>query len=292
MKFRTEIKITDAPKNLSPKRPVLLMGSCFSDNIGAKIKSTGWPAIVNPCGVLYNPVSIAVMFQLALTQRVIRREIIADSITEREGRYVSWFMGSVAMADTPEECVNKVCEAADRLEEGIETAECIFLTFGTSDVWLLRGSDRAVGNCHKHPSSEFDKRRVSIEETVSIWKAIIEAVRHRNPDVKITFTVSPRRYLSEGAAENSRQKAVLILACERLCGELENVFYFPAYEIMNDDLRDYRFYKSDLLHPSEMAVDYVWEKFKEYFLTAENLSKIEEMEKEARRRAHRPLFGE
>lgn len=291
MKFRTEIKITDAPENLSPERLVLLVGSCFSDNIGMKIRSAGWPSIVNPCGVLYNPVSIAVMFQLAITHRGMRLDIISSSLTMREGRYASWFMGSCAVADTPEECVDKVAESVDSLEEGIESAEAIILTFGTSDLWLLKGTDRAVGNCHKHPAAEFEKRRIGIEETVITWKAIIEAVRLRNPGVKIILTVSPRRYLSEGFAENSRQKAVLILACERLCSEMENVFYFPAYEIMNDDLRDYRFYKSDLLHPSEMAVDYIWEKFKAHFLTPENLHKLEDMEKEARKRAHRPLIG-
>lgn len=291
MKFRTEIKFIDAPRNLSPERLVLLMGSCFSDNIGMKIKSAGWPAVANPCGVLYNPVSMAVIFQLALTHRAMRRDIIQSSLTSREGRYVSWLMGSSAMADSMDECVDKVAEAVDSLEEAIESAEAAILTFGTSDVWLLKGTDKAVGNCHKHPAAEFEKRRLGIDEIVSSWKGIIEALRSRNPGLKIVLTVSPRRYLSDGFAENSIQKAVLILACERLCNECGDTYYFPAYEIINDDLRDYRFYKPDLLHPSEIAVDYIWEKFKEFFLTDANLRLLDEMEKAAKRKLHRPLSG-
>ena len=287
MKFRTEINITDAPKNLSPERLVILMGSCFSDNIGARMERAGWPALVNPCGVIYNPASMAVIFQLALTHRALRRDIVAASVTTREGRFVSWFMGSKAVGDTPEECVDRVCETIDVLEEGLEKADALIVTFGTSDVWLLAGTDRAVGNCHKHPASEFERRRLGVGEIVQTWKAIIGAVRERNPELKVIFTVSPRRYLADGFEKNSRIKAVLLLACEGLCASLPNAWYFPAYEILNDDLRDYRFYSSDLLHPSEMAIDYIWEKFTAAWLDTPSLDLLHSLERDARRRAHR-----
>ena len=289
MKFRTEIKISDAPKILSPERLILLAGSCFSDNIGEKISNSGWPSLVNPCGVLYNPVSIAVVFQLALTHRSLRRGIISSSITSREGKYVSWFMGAKSIGNTEEECCDRVSEAIDDLEEGLERAYGIVITFGTSDVWLLKGSDRAVGNCHKHPSQEFDRRRLGIDDIVASWSEIINMIRSRNPEVNFIFTVSPRRYLSEGFAENTRLKAVLILACEKLCKEVSNVYYFPSYEIINDDLRDYRFYKPDLLHPSEMAVDYIWEKFKESYIDKTGIEKLNQMERGYRIKNHRPI---
>lgn len=295
MKFRTEIKIDGAPKKLSPERLVLLAGSCFSDNIGDRMVESGWPVIVNPCGVIYNPVSMAVLFQLALLQRALRRSIVADSITLREGNYVSWFMGSLAMAQTAEECVDKACEAIDRLEEGLEKADAIILTFGTSDVWLLKGTDRAVGNCHKHPAMEFERRRVGIDEITAAWKMIMEATCERRREgvpPQFILTVSPRRYLSDGFAENTRQKAILALSCEKLCKEREDVIYFPAYEILNDDLRDYRFYAKDLLHPSVMAIDYIWEKFTETFLDLDGLARLKEMEKVARRKAHRNISSE
>ena len=289
MKFRTEIKITDAPQNLSPERLVLLAGSCFSDNIGRRMIEAGWPAVVNPCGVLYNPVSMALVFRLALAQRALRREIVDSSLTMREGRYVSWIMGSKAMGDTPDECIDRVCECLDSLEEGLERANAIILTFGTSDVWLLKDTDRAVGNCHKHPSSEFMRRRVGIEEIADTWRDTIEAIRMRNPKVIFILTVSPRRYLSDGFAENTRQKAILVLACEALCTSVGNVFYFPAYEIMNDDLRDYRFYAADLLHPSEQGIEYIWEKFCYAFLDERAVGKLREMEKERKRARHKTI---
>lgn len=285
MKFRTEIILKDSPKKLTPESLVLLAGSCFSDNIGSMMLNAGWPAIVNPCGVIYNPVSMAVLFQLALTHRATRRAIIESSITSREGRFVSWFMGSAAIAGSEEVCIDKVCECIDRLEEGIENAEAVILTFGTSDVWLLAGTDRAVGNCHKHPACEFERNRAGIEEIVSLWRALITAMRVRNPGLRIILTVSPRRYLSDDFAGNSRQKAVLVLACESLCA-MEGVEYFPSYEIMNDDLRDYRFYARDMLHPSEEALDYIWEKFTQVYLDSVGHEKLRQMEKEARRKGH------
>lgn len=254
------------------------------------MKDSGWPALVNPCGVVYNPVSMAVIFQLALTHRSLRRDIIESSITTRDdGIYVSWFMGSSVRGTTPEECADRVCEAIDRLEEGIEGADALVLTFGTSDVWILSGTDRAVGNCHKHPAAEFERRRAGIDEIVGVWRQIVSALRARNPELKVIFTVSPRRYLGDGFADNSRQKAVLLLACEQLA-EGKSIYYFPSYEIMNDDLRDYRFYAKDLLHPSDMAIDYIWEKFRETYLDAEGETRLRALEKEARRRAHRPIL--
>ena len=291
MKFRTEIKIEDAPLKLSPERQLLLAGSCFSDYIGARLEYLGWPAVVNPCGVIYNPVSMSLLLRLALASRAIRREIVASAVTRRDQMFVSWFMSSVVMESTEENCIDRVCARLDLLEKAIEKSEAMILTFGTSDVWLLAGTDRAVGNCHKHPSSEFEKRRIGVEEMVADWVELIKMVRMRNPDIGVILTVSPRRYLAEGFADNSRQKAILLLGCEKLCQEVENTFYFPAYEIMNDDLRDYRFYGKDLVHPSEMAVDYIWEKFTETFMDSSGLSVLKQIETQAKRSAHRKRAG-
>lgn len=290
MKFRTEINITDAPKNLSPGRLVLLVGSCFSDNIGARMVSADWPAIVNPCGVIYNPASMAILFRLALQDESSRIREIRDSITKREGRFVSWLMGSTVSEITEDDCVENVAKCIAGIREALGAADALILTFGTSDIWELAESGKVVGNCHKHPAKEFRRRRLSMDEIVADWNEIFEKIRDINPDVKIILTVSPRRYLSDGFAENSRQKAVLLLACEILCRELDNIWYFPAYEILNDDLRDYRYYKADLLHPSEMAIDYIWEKFCDTFLDHLNREKLKMMEKEARRRRHRSII--
>lgn len=264
IKFRTEIKIPDAPVKLDPGRQVLLVGSCFSDNIGGKMLESDLDAIVNPCGTVYNPLSIYRLFEAALSSD--REEIILSSLTVREGNAVSWLMGKKGMGATDEECVGNVDSLLSILEKGIRESQAIIITFGTSDVWFLNETSEVVGNCHKHPAREFGRRRMSISEIVDLWAEMIDKVRSVNPDVQIIFTVSPRRYLSDGFQENTRQKAVLILACDELCRMKDNVSYFPAYEIMNDDLRDYRFYKPDLLHPSDIAVEYIWQKFKESFI--------------------------
>lgn len=290
MKFRTEIKIEKSPFLLNPKREVLLIGSCFSDNIGEKLENSGVPAVTNPCGVVYNPASMALLMQLALTNPAIRRNIISSSVTEREGKFVSWFMDSKCCGDTPESLVDAACERIDALESSIEKAETMILTFGTSDVWLLKNTDCAVGNCHKHPASEFEKRRLGVKEIAETWSSIIDAVRQRNESLKVIFTVSPRRYLSGGFADNSRLKAILLLAVEEICGHEKNCGYFPAYEIMNDDLRDYRFYAQDMIHPSGQAVEYIWERFKENYYSPEDQAVLKQGEKEWRRNSHRPIL--
>ena len=262
-KTKTEIKITDAPKNLSMERQILLVGSCFSDNIGGKMIEEGWNALVNPCGTVYNPISIAALFRTAISSR--RNQIIRSSLTSREGRVASWLMGKKGLGATESECIEKVDNSLTLLEKGLRDAQAAIVTFGTSDVWHLVAEGSAVGNCHKHPAREFIKRRMSVNEIITLWKDVIAEIREINPNLQIVFTVSPRRYLSEGAAENTRQKAILILAVDSLCKEIQDVYYFPAYEIMNDDLRDYRFYAPDLLHPSAEAVDYIWQKFRESF---------------------------
>lgn len=288
MKFRTEIDITDAPKILSPERLVLFVGSCFSDNIGSRLQSTGWPAVVNPCGVVYNPLSIAALFRLALADEGKCRKRVEESVVEREGRFVSWFMGSKVMASTPRECADMVCECIGHLREGLLKAGAVVVTFGTPDVWYLSATGMAVGNCHKHPAREFSRRRLGIDEIGELWKTLVGEVRQVNPGVRFIFTVSPRRYLSEGFADNSRLKAVLLLACEAICREISDTYYFPAYEILNDDLRDYRFYADDLLHPSSGAVAYIWEKFVESYVPPADRDLLHRMERAARAAAHHP----
>lgn len=289
MKFRTEINLTDAPKILSPERSLLLIGSCFSDNIGRKLRESLWPATVNPCGVIYNPFSIATLLELALKEPQEREGIIEDSITTREGKYVSWLMGSRSMGQTPQDCICEVKAAMAELHAGLLAADALIVTFGTSDVWMLDGTDLVVGNCHKHPAREFSRRRLSISEIVERWRNLIDELRRLRSDLKVIFTVSPRRYLSEGFADNSRLKAILLLACEELC-RLPSVFYFPAFEILNDDLRDYRFYAPDLLHPSEQAVDYVWERFCEAYLDSRSMEKLRENIRASRRSSHRNIM--
>lgn len=290
MKFRTEIKLKDAPQKLSPERLVLLMGSCFSDNIGARMQRAGWPVEVNPCGVIYNPTSMARLFELSVAPYAERHKAVESTITERDGRFASWLMGSAGIADSREECIEKVESALLKLQDALKCASTVILTLGTSDVWLLASSGEVVGNCHKHPSREFRKERLSVGRTVELIEDIKSSVRAVNPDVNFILTVSPRRYLSEGFEDNSRLKAVLLLACGEICSNDNSTDYFPAFEILIDDLRDYRFYASDMLHPSADAIEYVWDKFLEKYVSPADIQKLKRMEKELKEKHHIPLF--
>lgn len=291
MRFRTEIELRNAPFRLETEGSVLLLGSCFSTNIGEKMEA-GWSGKVtaNPCGVVYNPASIGLLIQLALSHRTQRRAIVEQSLTRREGKWVSWFMDSKAAGDSGEECVDNVMEKLDMLEESLETSSVLIVTFGTPWVWLLKGTDCAVGNCHKHPDREFERQRLEIVDIVNLWKSLAEGIRERNEKLKIIFTVSPVRYLSEGFAENQRLKSILLLTCEELTKGIADTDYFPAYEILNDDLRDYRFYGEDLRHPNSQAVDYVWEKFCGYYLDKTSLEKLKNKERESLRSSHRKIL--
>ncbi|MCH5214834.1 MAG: GSCFA domain-containing protein [Muribaculaceae bacterium] len=311
MKFRTEYTIPqDAPKPLQPERLAILLGSCFSDNIGAKMLSSGWPALVNPCGVLYNPLSICNLIDLALLPEEERSRRVKASVIPREGKYVSWYASSSIAGSSSDECAGKMLAALEELRRGLGEAQALLLTFGTADVWQLADGGMVVGNCHKYPASSFEKRRLGIAEIVGKVRHTLNNIKSINPDLQVILTVSPRRYLATGLADNTLQKAPLLLACHELCspvepaGESENreeitikpgagamrISYFPAYEILNDDLRDYRFYSADLLHPSEMAVDYIWDCFTRTYLTDEARSRLSAIARANRRQNHRPIL--
>lgn len=293
MKFRTEYTIPqDAPKPLQPERLAILLGSCFSDNIGAKMLSSGWPALVNPCGVLYNPLSICNLIDLALLPEEEGSRRVKASEIPREGKYVSWYASSSIAGSTADECAGKMRAALEELRRGLGEAQALLLTFGTADVWQLADGGMVVGNCHKYPVPSFEKRRLGIAEIVGKVRHTLYNIKNINPDLQVILTVSPRRYLANGLADNTLQKAPLILACHELCSpaELLRISYFPAYEILNDDLRDYRFYSTDLLHPSDMAVDYIWDCFTRTYLTDEALTRLSAMARANRRQNHRPIL--
>ena len=291
MKFRSEITLREAPFEISTELPALLLGSCFSDNVGEKMK-LGWsaPVFANPCGVIYNPLSIARLLNLALSDEKAVRQELADSLTQREGKWVSWLMDSKTKGDSREEAFESALEKINLLADAIRTSEVLIVTFGTPWVYLRAETGSPVGNCHKHPQVEFTRRRLSFQEIVSVWSELLERLRAVNPALKVVFTVSPMRYLGEGFAGNSCLKAILLLACEELCSAMPDACYFPAFEIVNDDLRDYRFYSSDLIHPSPQAVDYIWEKFSEFFLSSDSLKIFETNKKERLRLRHRPIM--
>lgn len=291
MKFRTEIDIIPSSRPLDPQRSVVLLGSCFTDSIGEKMRWCRWRAMPNICGVLYNPASIARILHLACSLRGDCADEIRDSIVEKDSLWMSWLMDSGVASCSETSTERNVMERIRKLGDAVAEAGALIVTFGTSWIYELSSNEGyVVSNCHKFPATEFLRRRLGVDEIVSQWHQLIADIRTLNPEIRIIFTVSPIRHLKDGFEGNSRSKATLLLACERLCEECGNVEYFPAFELLNDDLRDYRFYASDLVHPSADAVEYIWEKFCDRYLSKEGRAMLAEGERITKALNHRPII--
>ena len=301
MRFRTEYKIEERKRFvLDPRRPVVLLGSCFADNISAKMKSCLWEA-ENPLGTLYNPLSIANSLYACLGMAGGEDGMgFEESLFKAGGMWRSWLFDSKMSAESREDVVYAFGERCRRLDALLSRAEVLFVTFGTA--WCYYIGRKLVANCHKQPAAMFERRRLSVREIVDTWRDLRDRLRERYPRLQVVFTVSPVRHLKDGFEGNARSKAILQLAVEELCGGVssggrggevsqgvEGCYYFPAYEIVNDDLRDYRFYASDLVHPSEEAVEYIWEKFKEMYMDEKGVQRLKEGESISRGLGHRPL---
>lgn len=287
MKFRTPFEAQPCIVRLTPAQPVVMLGSCFSDNLSARMREGLW-RVENPLGVLYNPVSISRALQLMLSDIGLAEKCDA-TIFESYGVFHSWLFDSGVSAVERKLVLSELKTKSARLHSLLENACGLFVTFGTAKVWYLQEkADYPVGNCHKQPAEMFATSRLSVEDILEEWRPLIRRLGQDYPGLPVVFTVSPVRYLRDGFEENARSKATLLLAIEQLCKEFGNCHYFPAYEIYNDDLRDYRFYASDLVHPSPEGIDYIWEKFKETFLGEEELQILKSGRDIVRRYFHRP----
>ena len=283
MPLMTPVVLPKQAPRIVPSTRFLLVGSCFATHIGGQLQRSGLQVEVNPFGVVYNPESIALALEAMLDER------LPDGcfFEGRDNMWHSWLHASEFSAPDEATCRKRVGERFTEACGKLRQADVICFTFGTNRVYEHAG--RVVGNCHKEPASQFVERSLTIQEIVERWHTLLERIRTVNPTAEIIFTVSPYRYAKYGMVENQRAKATLLLAIEELTREMERVHYFPAYEILLDELRDYRFYASDMLHPSEVAVNYIWQRFTSWAFTPEALKFAQEWERTERDLAHRPL---
>lgn len=274
MKWHTEIEIPKSPWQLSPESRVLLVGSCFTDEIGAKMQQHGLHACCNPTGVLYNPLSI-----VQSLNGDMRIELV-----EHDGLYHSMaHHGSFSGKDS-EQVLRHCLQAQTELHQALEEADVVFITFGTSYVYYR--NNQVVANCHKLPEREFTRSRLTVEQILSAWRPLIRTM----PDKHWVFTVSPIRHQRDGMHANQLSKAVLLIAIEQLQQDFpKQVTYFPAYELLLDELRDYRFYADDLVHPSAQAVEYIWQRLCDTFVSPATLTTMQQNYKQWLRSQHRPL---
>lgn len=281
MQFRTQISIEPFDRRIDHSQSGLMIGSCFTDHIGRRMADAGFRVAVNPFGVMFNPVSVvSVLERLGTGQRYT-----ADDLQRDGERWFSYdFHGDFA-ARSAEEALRRMNGAVESGAAALQAADYVVLTLGTAWVYRLEGG-RVAANCHKMPQRLFTRSRMSVEETVEVLTRAIEgplAGRH------VILTVSPVRHVGDGLAGNSLSKAVLRVAAGCLAERYEQVDYFPAFEILNDDLRDYRFYDADMVHPSPVAVQYVWEQWLACAVAPESQRPAAEAERLSTAMRHRPL---
>ena len=255
-----------------------MLGSCFSDEIGAQMHQRYLQVTCNPFGTLYNPLSIAqaINYQLPTTNDQL-------PLVHHDGLWHSMaHHGSFSRASR-EETEQAVRESIQTMQRALDEASVVIVTFGTA--WIYEMNGEIVGNCHKLPENCFTRRRLSVEEIVTAWKPILEKYR----DKHWLFTVSPIRHIKDGLHENEISKATLLLALEAISRQHSAISYFPSYEIVLDELRDYRFYADDLVHPSSLAVNYIWERFVDTFCTNQTKNELVLQHKRWKHEHHIPL---
>ena len=280
MKFRTEISLTPIAEGIDHSAKIFALGSCFAENISARLKRAKFSVESNPFGVLFNPLSIA----NALDRLDAARSFAVCDISAGKENYFSFDAHSSLDGRTNTEAFGNLNRAVAQGSRALHDAEWVILTFGTA--WVYEREGRVVANCHKQPAAEFKRRRLSVEEIVERYSRLFEGALR---DKKVVLTVSPVRHVGDGLQENSVSKAILRLAVEELVEKYENVHYFPSYEILIDDLRDYRYYADDLAHPSSMAVEYVWERFCEAVMSDAAKVRLPQIEQIVTAAEHRPF---
>jgi hypothetical protein len=259
MKFRTEVEIPEFPKKMGYRHPSLMVGSCFAENIGTYFLDRCLPVMVNPFGILYNPISIANSLELLISEK----KFTAQDLFYSNGLYHSFSHHSRFSDSNSAHMLDNINNQATEATQLLKNAGHLFLTFGTAWVFQHQASSKIVSNCHKLPSATFYRYRLTVSQIVETWVSLIGQLRQLNPNLHLVFTVSPIRHLKDGAHENQLSKSTLLMALETLHAQLGNdlVSYFPSYELLLDELRDYRFYAADMTHPSEVATEFIREKF-------------------------------
>lgn len=289
MEFRTIVDLPKTALTVTPASRVLLIGSCFADSIGARMKEAlpDGQVCVNPFGVLYNPESIRMALEILLEGSLFFPD--AYIFKGRDGLWHSWLHSTHFSAQERIDCKRKIMEAFERASTLLREADILTITLGTNHAYLHRTQGYVVGNCHKELATTFQEQTIDLETICNAWNPLLEALARELPRLKVLFTISPYRYAKYGMHGNQLAKSTLMLSVDRLCAANDNALYFPAYEIVTDELRDYRFFDADMLHPSAQASDYVWQRFREWTFSSETSRQAQTLEKERRRTAHKPI---
>ncbi|MDR1714527.1 MAG: GSCFA domain-containing protein [Prevotella sp.] len=288
MEFRTKIEIPKSGLAISHKSSMLMFGSCFIENIGKLLIDNKFNVNLNPFGVLYNPRSISQALRLLIE----KKKFTVNDVFEYKGLYHSFYHHSVFSNIDIDKCIGEINTKIEKSSADLRQTDILFITFGTAYVFRSKKCNMVVGNCHKLSASDFDRYRLSVDDIAGDWESLIGELKQINPALQIIFTVSPIRHMKDGAHENQLSKSVLLLAIDKLREKTDGLHYFPSYEIVLDELRDYRFYNDDMTHPNTMAIKYIWERFSDTYFSAEAHSVIDEWSKIYLALNHRPFNAE
>lgn len=255
MNFHLEFSPKPFNTKIVHQNNLFLIGSCFSENIGSKFKQHKFSVLENPNGILFNPVSIS----KSITSYIENKQYSKVDLFYQNELWNSWEHHTRFSDVDLDVCLNRINASQQQAHQFIKTADWVFITLGSAFVYELENKS-IVANCHKVPTDKFKKKLLSVEDVLAVLDHVMHRIFMHNPTAKIMFTISPVRHLRDGFVENNRSKAVLIQAVHHLVNKFNKLFYFPAYELVIDDLRDYRFYAEDLVHPNYAATNYVWDK--------------------------------
>lgn len=290
MKLQTITPLQQADNPLDYESKSLLLGSCFAENIGDKLDYFKFQSLQNPFGILFHPLAIE-----NLLERAISGKLYAENeVFEQGGVWSCFEVHSKLNALSLKEILYALNEALERTASFLKEATYVFITLGTAWVYQHQSREFPVANCHKVPPKEFEKRLLSPKVLIKSIENSIDLLQSIGPKKQIVFTVSPVRHLKDGFVENQRSKANLINAIHTVLSlKIESCgYYFPSYEIMMDELRDYRFYEKDMVHPNELAIHYIWERFKSVWISKETHQIMDKVDAVQKGLAHKPFNPE
>ncbi|MCK4662568.1 MAG: GSCFA domain-containing protein [Bacteroidales bacterium] len=283
--FRTVFNIPPSDYKLSYNTKSLFIGSCFTENIGNRLSELKFNVDVNPFGVLYNPISVKNGLEILIQKKTFKEK----DLQYYNEQWFSFYHHS-RFSDTDKvECLRKINDRITISSKQLEESELLFITFGTAWIYKYIKSGEIVSNCHKIPEKKFKRILLSTCDIFDEYSVLFKKLIDFNPNLKIVFTLSPVRHLKDGAISNQLSKAILLETIHQFCDFFDNLEYFPAYEIMMDDLRDYRFYEEDMIHPNKIAIKYLWEKFSETYINKSSLNLINEIDKIISAKKHKPF---
>lgn len=285
MNFRTNIQLQKERNQIDYNSKLLLIGSCFSENIHKKFDYFKFQTFSNPFGILFNPKAI----EKLITNAINSITYIEKDIFLLNERWHCFDAHSDLSAANKNELLQNLNDEIKSTNKQLNESTHIVITLGTAWVYRFIETDKFVGNCHKVPQKKFLKELLSVEEIIASLENICTLTKEINPSSTIIFTVSPVRHLKDGFIENSQSKAHLLSAIHQIVDKREQTYYFPSYEIMMDDLRDYRFYSNDMLHPNETAVNYIWENFKEVWVSEKSVLIMKEIDTIQKGLLHKPF---